>query len=144
LNDGRTAGRSWRRIAPTFTGTVIPANSGELCDFRLNFPPAVASKAATAGFENHRWASRSDAVYVQGSAADVYCASNSEGMTTISPTANLFVAEPRSRSKDESNRKSLQDTPHPISPLSYLLIASCPRSCPEPAAMGVRASFFGL
>jgi len=49
VNHAYAAECCWRGVTPTLPGAVIPANSGKLCDLRLDYPPTITPSPESHG-----------------------------------------------------------------------------------------------
>jgi len=71
VSDGCAAACCGCWIAPTLSGTVVPANGGKLRDLSLDYAPAISAVSSAARFQNYNWAARPRAVNVQTVAANI-------------------------------------------------------------------------
>ena len=102
------------RVAPSLSGTVVPANCGELCDLRLHLPPAITAVTATSRFQDHGWVTGAPTVDVQATTSDIDRAPNPKSMLAVLPSADLFVREPQGCYKEKRKCEASQGSPHPM------------------------------
>src|SRR5215831_6223202 len=107
LCDGRA--RAWirARIAPAFSGAIIPARPCEFGDLRLNVRPGVAG-LSRAGIKNDRWAAFARAIEVQRSPSNINRLTDAWESLAILPASHFFVNESCDDGKRQRHTNTFQ------------------------------------
>jgi len=80
--------RSGRRIAPTFTSTIIPANVRDLRNAGLRQNPLVAPV-----LQNHSGAPLAQTRDVQASASNIHRVADAKWTRAVAPAAQLLIGK---------------------------------------------------